>query len=647
MNKILFGVLCLLCLNVSFAQTLRTHTVESKDTLESIARLYGITTTDILALNPDVKNQLPVDIVLVIPNAIQKKDLKTTEIQEVVSYKVHRVKRKETLFSIAQKYNVTVDDIKRHNQRLVNAPLQFKDKIYIPKYKSKTVAVIPKALKTHTVLPKEGKWRVAYKYGISVQELEALNPDIGSVLKPGKQLNVPNIQRAAEQDVTDERFGFYKVLPKEGFYRLYKKLGLQKDSLEQLNPGLEKTGLKEGMVLKVPKSSIRAIDLDAIETTTLANQLQHFDPKLVALLLPFKTNSVAFDSIQLAKQQIQRDGYIRIATEFYAGVEMALDSAKRLGISTKLQVFDTQANAQTVNQLIQNKNLSNYDFILGPITAQNSTLMAKAMTKSNTAVVSPFVKFNANYPNLIQTIPDDKWMADKLLRHAKKDTIAHNTVIITDAKSTFRISKIKAIFPDSEVLTSERDSEGRDQYYVDFETVRNTLEPGRTVIFLETTNESFASNVSSMLNGLNGITTEKDQDNNDIEIEVERDLSLMTTNYNKAFMGSNISNSDLSNLNFQFVSVHFNQEELTSFAKSYLEKFGTYPTRYATRGFDLTLDLLLRLTAFNSVFEQLTSTQTTYLENKFKYTQNTNGRYVNESAFILKYQDMFVVKVED
>ena len=48
------------------------------------------------------------------------------------------------------------------------------------------------------------------------------------------------------------------------------------------------------------------------------------------------------------------------------------------------------------------------------------------------------------------------------------------------------------------------------------------------------------------------------------------------------------------------------------------------PTRYATRGFDLTLDLLLRLVAYDSVFEQLTTIQTNYLENKFKYTQGAN-----------------------
>ena len=177
--------------------------------------------------------------------------------------------------------------------------------------------------------------------------------------------------------------------------------------------------------------------------------------------------------------------------------------------------------------------------------------------------------------------------------------------------------------------------------------MQKALQPGKTLVFLETNNESFASNVSSMLNGLNGITSQKDEKDEDVEIEVERELILMTTNRNNAFMGNNISNTDLSNLNFQFPSVHFYKEDLNSFTKLYKQRFGTYPTRYATRGFDLTLDTVLRLAAFDSIFEQLTTTQTNYLENKFKYVQKDGGGYVNASAYILKYEDLFILKVQD
>ena len=647
MNRFFLNIVFFLFFGIISAQTLRTHTVDAQDTLETIAQRYGVIPEDVLALNPDAKNQLSVGSVLVIPNPIEKKATKTKEVKELVSYRVYRVKRKETLYSIAKKFDLTIEEIKKHNQQLYDAPLQFKDKIYIPKYKTKRIAVAPQAVKTYKVLPKEGKWRVAYKFGISVLELEALNPGLGDVLQEGQLLNVPNIESAQEKTVSDERYDFYEVLPKEGFYRIYKKLGIRQDSLELLNPGLAETGLKVGMVLKVPAEHIKDVDLTALEVTYLADQLQYFSPKSVALMLPFKANLVDFDSIQLAKQQIQRDGYVRISTEFYAGVEMALDSAKRLGISTTLAVYDTEASPQTTAQLLQTHNFSKYDVVLGPLTSNNITLVAQNLQQTSTAVVSPFVKLDKNYPNLIQTIPNDEWLAEKLLNYVKKDTIPHQTLIIYDSKSTNRVQQIRRAFPDAKMLSSERNKEGEEQYYVEFETVQKALQTGKTLVFLETNNESFASNVSSMLNGLNGITLQKDEKDEDVEIEVERELILMTTNRNNAFMGNNISNTDLSNLNFQFPSVHFYKEDLNSFTKMYKQRFGTYPTRYATRGFDLTLDTVLRLAAFDSIFEQLTTTQTNYLENKFKYVQKDGGGYVNASAYILKYEDLFILKVQD
>lgn len=648
MNKFIFSSIFILFINLVSAQVLRQHRVDAQDTLESIAQRYAVLPEDIVLLNPEAKAQLNPGKLLLIPNPIQKKASKTEEIQEVVSYKVHRVKKKETLYSIAKKYNVTVEAIKDNNQQLFEAPLQFKDKIYIPKFKMRTVVVTPKALRAYKVQSKEGKWRIAYKFGISVQELEALNPNMGPDLELGQTLFVPNIEAAEEQTVTEAGFDFYKVLPKEGYYRLYKKLGISQDSLEQLNPNLKQTGLKQGMVLKVPKASTEGVDL---YSTDLSKQIKYLSPKKIALLLPFKSNSIDFDSIQLAKQQIQRDGYIRIATEFYAGVEMALDSAKALGISTNLDVFDTEAKPQIIRQLLVSKDFSKYDLVLGPMTLKNCQLVAESLKTTNTAVVSPFVKFDSRNSNLIQSIPGDQWMADKLLTYAKKDSIPHQTVVISDSKSMNRIAKIRNVYPDLKILTSERDIEGKEQYYIEFESVQKALSPGRTLVFLETNNESFASNVTSMLNGLNGLTLELQEAENEaeeeVEIEVERELILMTTNHNKAFKGSHISNSDLSNLNFQFPSVYNYNEGLSDFGKNYKSRYGNYPSRYATRGFDLALDLLLRLAAFEFLYMELTNTQTKYLENKFKYAQPQSGGYVNQSAYILKYQDLFVIKMED
>ena len=66
-------------------------------------------------------------------------------------------------------------------------------------------------------MPKEGKWRIAYKFGISVPDLEALNPTMGPYLKEGQQLNVPNISDSDEKVIEEDEYGYYTVKAKKGF----------------------------------------------------------------------------------------------------------------------------------------------------------------------------------------------------------------------------------------------------------------------------------------------------------------------------------------------------------------------------------------------------------------------------------------------
>ena len=643
MNKFFLTNFFIFLISSISAQTLRQHTVDTLDTLDKIAQTYGVLEDDIIELNPHVIDQFSVGFNLIIPEPISKKFEK--EIREIVSYKIHRVKKQETLYGISKKYDVSIDEIKENNKELYDRPLKFKDKIYIPKYKTRLYTRQHQMLKPHSVLPKESKWRIAHNYGITIKQLEALNPGLDSLLSVGQIINVPNINLDNKEPI-NINFDYYEVLPKEGFYSLNKKLGIDRDSLEKLNPILKEIGLIAGMILKIPSS--KNLDSKSVE---LIKSIKYLRPKSIALLLPFKANSINFDSLQIAKQQIKRDGYIRISTEFYSGVEMALDSIKELGISVDLDVYDTDASLIKVKDLLNNNDFSKYDAIIGPMTVQNCDLLSKSLEGQKTPVFSPFVKFEKRSSNLLQTIPNEEWISDKLLKYAKKDTIPHETLVISDYNSRNKLEIIKSYFSNAKVLNSEIDENGDEQFYIPFEVLKKKLNPGRTIIFLETNNESFASNITSMLSGLNGITFDKEQSEDDpeeeIEIEVERELILMTTNYNKVFLGNSISNEDLSNLNFQFSSAYFNNDIPNSFDDNYKKKFGNFPTRYAKRGFDLTFDLVLRLSYSDSIYTELTSFQTQYLENKFKYIESDSGGYINQSGFILKYQDLYLIKIED
>ena len=415
--------------------------------------------------------------------------------------------------------------------------------------------------------------------------------------------------------------------------------------METLNPELVEQGLKLGMVLKTPKRSIQKIATESFPVVNLSDSLVDFSPKKIALLLPFKTKSIDFDSLDLAKSQLKRDGFINISTDFYAGVIMAIDSAKRLGISTKLEVFDTNAETLDLKTVLLQTNFSNFDAVLGPITTQNLELTAKYTEKDSVPVISPFVKTKNIYHNLFQTIPDEKWMRTKMVNYVKSDTIPHQTLIIYDAKNLATANYLKAEFPEASLLTSKKDKEGLEQFFLMLEDVQAALSSGRTLVFLESNNEGFVSNITSMLNAMNGVTTLKDADDN--ETEIERELFLMTTSKNRAFEGSNVSNYDLSNLQFQYPSVNFDSRFPKSFEQRYITEFGTFPNKYAIRGFDITMDVLLRLSKNGTMYSDTSSFQTSYLENKFQYFLQPYGGYKNEAGYILKYENLTIVKVQD
>jgi LysM repeat protein len=627
----------------SYAQNLKTHNVKTGETVESIAQLYKISTADIYALNPDAFSGIAIDSELIIPESFLDRLNSPLAEREIESYKVHKVRRKETLFSIAQIYNITIQDLKTHNERLRNKKLRSGKKIYIPIFKENSDPAYNSSLQLYTVLAKEGKWRIAYKFGISVPQLEALNPNMGASLNEGQQLNVPNIIISDKKQIEEDQFGYYIVKATEGFYRLEKKLGLSKELLVSLNPELEIEGLKLGMVLRVPKSSVKDIETALVFTTTLSDSLVDLTVKNIGLLLPFKTKSIDSDSLSLAREQLKRDGYINLSTDFYSGVAIAIDSAKQLGISVNLDVFDTNAKALDVKTILNEADFSKYDLILGPITSKNLELTAQHVLKDNIPVVSPFVNSKKSYSNLFQTIPDLDWMRSKMVSYVKTDTIPHRTLIIYDSKNTSTVTYLKKAFPSASLITSKTDKDGVEQFYLMLEDVQKVLLPGRTIVFLESNNEGFVSNVTSMLNAMNGLTTLVD----DNETEIQRDILLMTTSKNKAFEGKNVSNYDLSNLHFQYPAINFNMELPSAFQEKYLIKFGTFPNKYAIRGFDLTMDLLLRLSKFGTLYERATDIQTTYIGNKFKYTLQPNGGYKNEAGFILKYDDLEIIKVQD
>lgn len=195
----MLGVLLITLLNFSPGDSLRTemingklhvvHQVGEKETLYGLSRRYGTTVADILAQNPTADAGLEVGQILKIPYGGKPKAPDAVKSSEGI---VHRVAAKETMFSVARYYNVSVDDIKAWNN-LKDGNLSIGQEILI---KQKTAEPAPAtkpqvtSAKTHTVGPKETLYSIAKMYGMTVTQLKEWNNIPGDELKIGQVLSV-------------------------------------------------------------------------------------------------------------------------------------------------------------------------------------------------------------------------------------------------------------------------------------------------------------------------------------------------------------------------------------------------------------------------------------------------------------------------
>ncbi len=640
-KHLVFFLIVFFNISAVFSQQFKTHTVKEGETVTSIAQLYNIKPADVLRLNPEIKGKLKINTILVIPPALNSGNqaiIATTTIKQEVTFKQHKVKRRETLFSISRRYDITVEDIKRYNRELYSRDLKKGERIRIPKFLKPELSEvetdsIPDGLMIYKVEPKEGKWRVAYKNGITIKELEDLNPEIGEILKEGQEVYVPSLEETEEKkEVIDSIYSYYTVKPKEGFFRLKIKLGISEDEIRVLNPELQNGELlKNGMVIKIPKNEYNDHDLKdglIVERFSLIDSIKLEGVSNIALIMPFRLNKVDTDSLEGIKQQIKKSRLLGQSLDFYTGVRMALDSAKQLGLSVNVKVFDSERNENIISNILATSNFENTDAVIGPFFSKPFNKMAAGLKDKNIPVFAPFSKNIELQSNVFQTLPSDEVLYNKMTSYLDKEMIDKNLIIIADSLHTDKRDRLLTRYPSAKILDPIKNSIKIDQLKPFL-----VLEKENWVV-VETKSVSLLANITSVLNSSMVII-------NDDQEEQQFDIRMFTTNKNRAYDNNIISNIDLSNLKFHYPTVDRFSSTYSEFSKKYRKQFGSLPTRFAIRGFDLTMDVLLRLAYQKDLFygANLIS-ETEYIENKFNYNGQPSGGYLNTAVYIAYYDEL-------
>src|SRR5690606_39231601 len=597
-----------------------SYAVRKGETVASIARDRGISESIIYNLNPDSKNGIKANSILILPAS----KFESGKSVNPLALREHKVKAKETVFGIARDYNISADDLKRVNPDLNSRGVRKGEIILIPhssteishKEKTGSSSHTPPGTMEYTVEPKETKYGIARKFGITIAELEDLNPHIKDELQIGAKIIVPSKKVVEQGEVDPDNFELYEVKAKEGFYRLKVKFGLSEEEIIALNP-YAKEGLKEGMILKIPTSN-KGVSKEEVKIVDLEKKIDNKRTKNLALMLPFR---IAEDSIQNGEELIKRDPTLRVALDFYSGALMAAEFAKEKGISINIHVFDTGQNENKVNGILSGNNFNSTDAVIGPLLQRNVEKTAQVLEKNNIPVFSPLSNRELEMSsNLFQSLPTSGVLREVMIHYLKRHGNNKNIIFLTDAKHQKLSETVTSSLPATKIIVVRNN-------YVRDSDIQPQIDNSRENWIVLASDKPIL--VSSVVNVLSNMAN-------------SNDIRLFTLDKNEAYEWHEVSNSKLAKLNFTFPSVNKNtdSEENTEFFKRYKSKYGVWPNRYVTRGFDVTYDVILRLAAEKDLYQTANSaSETVYVENKFRYEKGGTNGYSNQAAYILKYNE--------
>lgn len=614
MKKLQFLLLvCILTFTVSCGQQKRyiSYKTQEGETMRDIANRLNMKTKDLLRLNPDVDRRPDANTVIVIPNPELNKEKSTKVI------------------------DTDVDDIKDENLKDSNETSEdekasdvFQQTIY--------------EYENHTVKAGETVYRITKQYEITKDDLIKWNPEFPgierNILSIGQVLKVKSIEKTITIDRKEvlKNFLTHTVKSKETVYSLTRFYNISKDDLIRLNPeypGIINNELSINQLLK-----IKLIDEVNPDENFLfyKDSIQQDATVNLSILLPFKAEEYKKTSYIniFSKEKNSSAPLANMVTDFYTGIEIAVDSIKKQGVDVNVTVLDTGNRGENITTIIDSGKLSDTDVVIGPFYSDKAEIVAD---KINVPVVFPHFSGKQQHfssKKLIKSAPDKENYTDYLISYLKENYRGEQVFVVGDGKksSNKRVNKIVSGLKKHDSITKVHVLKPEKGYIKRaLFTKKMTTKKHNWVII--TSNDYVA--ISDVLNSMIGVP-------DDVTVQI------FAIEKNKDY--DKIDNNKLASVDFTYVSSSFEDNtssNVKDFNKKYFAKNNTSPSDYAIKGFDITYDVLVRLASGKELTDTFKEGVSFRLENKFDYHKKNFGSTSNRGLFIIKYnQDLSLTRLK-
>lgn len=232
----------------------QTYTVKAGDTLYGISNQFGVSVTELARINNVKAETLQIGQVLTIPN---------TSGTNPNTMFIYTVEKGDSLYSIASKYNTTVNELIDLNN-LKSTNLSIGQVLRIPEMYTKEDEMTLPSFTSYTVKKDDNLYSIARDNNISVDTLMKDNAltssalSIGQILKIRLPEGVSNeIEECFGPDYTppeDNSTFIYTVKKGDNLYDIAKLYNTSVSVIKSLN-NLTSNNLSIGQQLKIPSSS--------------------------------------------------------------------------------------------------------------------------------------------------------------------------------------------------------------------------------------------------------------------------------------------------------------------------------------------------------------------------------------------------------
>ena len=390
------------------------------ESIYDIAAKLGVTKDYIIQNNPDAADGISNGMTLYFPTGKTVTPAQAT-LKPQYPVLMHEVKQGETLYGLAKSYGTTIDELiavnpgsengikigqklmipsSRTNERAaVDADKQVHDA-----FSQNSVQIAPQGSDPvyQTINDGEDIYTIAKHYNTSIESILINNPG----LKPDEYVAgtkikvVPNTAVPFNYERVGRRNYKYEVKRGETYASIATDNGISEAELKAANPDLKK--VKKGKTIILPKPYTEQVTGD-MATIPVEELRAYYQPRiqdlyenLVAKRLENEVNIALVLPFQLHKSAPPKQAYLY--TDYYKGFLLAMDSVSRItNRHINIKVYDTQHNLNVTDSILALPELKSMNMIIAPSEPQQLARINAFGKANGVPVMNCFTTKNEDY----------------------------------------------------------------------------------------------------------------------------------------------------------------------------------------------------------------------------------------------------------